>query len=200
MLTLLLALSAQTAALSADTGEAALTCGAALRKSATTMSTEISVPAMYLSMLATSVQKSDGTFADRLRANSGDMYRRSQAMTGDPKPVIAECRKRFPKAFAQTATLPGDAYERGAMCTFVSGSYFGLASESARVSGDDSEKKRVEGRVPFYADLISDADYNAHGIRTANDIPREFGRVLTASLEHGNVRAIFQACEAAYPG
>jgi hypothetical protein len=198
MLSILLAFSAQTAPLPAADLDAALSCAAAIRASETAPTLETAIPSMYFGMLATSLDKAEGAFAERLVQASGKILAASRTVRNAPT-VIAECRKRFPRAWATAATLPQDSYERGILCTFVAGGYSGIAQETGGTSGNSSEATRASARLPFYSSLISDAEYNAHGVRTTNDIVAEFGRVMTASLTHGNLRALFNACEAAYP-
>lgn len=202
MLSLLLALTVQTAPLPADPREAAMACATSIRAMAPTPTLEMAVPATYLAMLATSLDKDkSGPFADRLISNSGQIGRAAQGTQLKPG-VIDECKRRFPKAWAKTATLPGEKYERGVMCTFVSGAYYGIVNQTAKSTGDAAivaEEARLSARIEFYAGVIPDADYNAHGIHNREDIQAEFGRVLTAALDRGNVSALFAACEAAYP-
>jgi len=195
-----LALMAQTASLPADSKGAAITCASALAaQGGPNLSIEGSAVIMYLLVLSSSKDETSAPFVQTLNAAAARVAQESQQVKS-PDEIVAACHLRFPVAWASvTKPLPADRYERGVLCTNMSGVYVGILRRAARKSGDSGELDRVTPRVSAIANSISHADYQAHGVHNEEEMDAQVPAIYVASLKYGNSQAIFAACDAAYP-
>lgn len=188
---LMMALAAQTVTLSADTREAAITCGAAYVASAPERNTTQTVMVAYFAMAAARVDATADQFMDKTIAGMEPMAARVPSIGKNVDALLAECHKRFPAAWAtKPVTLPRDDYERRLMCVSTAGTLSGIVGAST------PEGLRLSRR---FGPLVTDAEMTARGVKGADAYGAEVARALAVSIDLGTLQAIARSCEAAFP-
>lgn len=191
VMTMALALLAQTVTLEADPRAAAFTCGAAALAGAKEPGIDQVVTGSYFALLVSKDLPPEEVSSGAIDA-IGTMAARSTTLRRDAKVLIAECRTRFPLAWAAgPVTLPAGDFERRMMCTAAAGTMAGI------VGSQTPEGIRLVRR---FGALVTDKELAARGVTSAADFGGQVGHMLAASTGLGNLRAILRGCEAAFPG
>jgi hypothetical protein len=194
MIMMALALGAQGTVLPADTREAVLTCGAAVRALPDSLSFDQTTVGMWFAMKGAALNSTNATMLDNIGPTMRDLMGRVDAIGSKRDAMLAECRKRFPMAWKTSGVvLPADDYERRLTCAFNTIALVPLAKGQERGQYFD----RVNGLADRFTALLNDDELVAHaGTRTPTE---EATRAMVSGLDLGNLAGIMNACEAAYP-
>lgn len=199
MLTLLLALSAQTASLPASTREAGIICTAAIRNAPGAGDSEFIISGSHILMLAARSEPGPKNLLERTVGLRDEVDKRVATLAASSAAsntaLMAECRKRFPKAWVtQGVVLPADPFARRMMCVSATSFMSGLSEEDA----SPALNKRMTALEARFDGLI--ADYlEARGIDTTEKIIAGMVEALDDSLELGNMLGVVNACDTAFP-
>lgn len=197
MLIRTLALLAQNAGLPAGTAEAARICTAIeLRSMAGEPNLADMSRALHFNLLAARETRGSGRMLDNLQAEQALVNPRITGETDDLA-LRADCRKRFPQAWATRATLPENAFDRLTLCVAATGSMAGLAGSIDNDAGEarwQSVSERLNG-LP----LLSNAEARKRGITSLDLMKDHSDRLVQQTLDTSGMLVVAQACEAAYP-
>lgn len=191
MMLLALALMAQPADLPANTAEAARICAASTATWGGTPLEAISYTG-YFTLAATRETRGAKLVGEHI-GEEANIIAKLPATT---KPVpLADCRKRFPLAFAAPVALPGDSFDRRLSCVMASGFVVGLTEHL-----NDAELSRRFGTLnERFIGLVADAEFGQHGVTTEEQARPFADRYLSGIVDIGSPVAIVTACEAAFP-
>lgn len=198
MLPLILALTAQTASLPAGTAEAARLC------SATEFVLIADVPALkdfsralHFQFMAARENRGSGRMLERLEAEQ-KLTMPLMAGIADAPGLNAACRRRFPAAWAERATLPADPFDRAVTCVGAAATLAGLA-HSLKNTAEEQRWQAVNNRL-IALPLTSNAEHRKRGMTSTELARTNSDLMLQRSLDSGTSYAVGISCEAAYPG
>ncbi|MFS2112162.1 hypothetical protein ACCC88_20890 [Sphingomonas sp. Sphisp140] len=198
MFFLSLALLGQSVTLDADTGKAARQCLPAFLLAARSKDPGVLrglSHQLYLGMTAAAAESPTDNVVDRSIQIMREANDPARSRPEDNAGLIPACDARFPLARATApAPLPADPDERDILCTGVTTLLAGAAGALARYGDSSFEKEisQVLARLTPRFEAIRKA-------RNVADTP-DARHALTsgafrASLERGNLEAIYQSCK-----
>jgi len=194
---LALALFAQSTALPASTAEAARICSAIELRSMETPNVTDLGRAFHFNLLAARETRGNGRMLDNLLAEQALVTPHVVGKTDDLA-LRADCRTRFPQAWATSATLPQDAFDRALLCSSAT---MIIASLAGTVE-DAAEKRRWEAVSDRLAalPLLENDEARRRGITSADMMNDKADALLRQTLDTSWMLPVAEACEAAYPG
>jgi len=189
-----IALLAQEAPLTPDTGKAARVCAKVFMAASSDKDPGALrgfAQQIYLAMAAT---KADGVTKDFL-PSAVTVMTEVIGTEPDPLPSVASCDARFPLARATTpARLPENPADRDILCLATVSMLAGAANRMAE-KGDDTLSKDVMYQMPRFVQRF-EAARKAKNIGDDKDAMTEAMSVsFRASLDHGNLDTLYQSCK-----
>lgn len=195
----LLALAAQTA--TPDPVQASLDCAAAIRSVEGMAEMGQAMPVLYFVMSAARDQGGTTPFLERYVALSKAVGAQVPKVGAAGPRIVAECRRRTPRAWATTAAtpLPADSFQRRLMCMGVTGSLLGVARSLSANGNASVDIASIETNGNRLGGLILDEEFISKKLETTDKVKVAMGQQLAVALEIGNLQVVYQACLKAYP-
>jgi hypothetical protein len=193
----LLALTLQTAAVTTDSGKAAMRCATAAIVAGTEGESPLRLTShfMYFAMQAAKAEQAGKPFLVRLGELAESAQGSPPPAVADGKAEIAACDRNFPAArSAAAAKLPADPFERDVLCLGTLSLLQGAAQQMKEDGEDQDSLGRISAVLAPINARLTDAVLGQHGITTEEAFVARMGDQLKASLALGNPATIARAC------